>query len=149
MCLDSNALETGALIKEYRKKKGLTQGELGEKVGVTASAIMRYEQGKRGLNLETINRIASALDVDPYCLMSFEMANKPFMDSVNASYRVTMALDQMTIEGKLKVADYAEDILPRYRAEPRQEAGGPTPAPSEGKDTTPAAPGAESPEDGG
>ena len=41
----------------------------------------------------------------------------------------------MTEEGRGKVADYAEDILPRYRAETAPQS--PLP-PSEGTDTTPA-----------
>lgn len=40
--------------------------------------------------------------------------------------RLDVAMAQMTLEGQNKVADYAEDILPRYR---RQEAP-PPPTPT-------------------
>lgn len=48
--------------------------------------------------------------------------------------RINTALDQMTPEGQSRVADYVEDILPRYRASTAPES---TPAPTEGQDTTP------------
>lgn len=60
--------------------------------------------------------------------------------------RTNVALDQMTQEGQDKVADYAEDILPRYRAETPPP---PPPASPEGKDTVPPSPPPESPENGG
>ena len=54
-------------------------------------------------------------------------------------------MEQMTEEGCCKVADYAEDILPRYRAETAPES---TPAAQEGTDTTPTADGPETPPEG-
>lgn len=59
--------------------------------------------------------------------------------------RTNNAFDQMTAEGQNKVADYAEDILPRYR---RQEAAEPIPRESESKDTTPPEPPPETPPEG-
>lgn len=60
--------------------------------------------------------------------------------------RAISALEQMNEQGQSKVADYAEDILPRYRAEPAPEA----PPPSEGTEPTPApdTPGMEKPTGG-
>ena len=37
----------GKRIREIRKEKGLTQGELGEKVGLIANRIQQYENGAR------------------------------------------------------------------------------------------------------
>lgn len=47
--------------------------------------------------------------------------------------------------GKRKIADYAEDILPRYR---RQDAPQPPAEPQEGKDTTPPSDAPETPPEG-
>jgi len=55
--------EIGQLIKRTRKKKGFTQKELGEKMGVSESAINRLESGERSLNIQTLNRVAEALMV--------------------------------------------------------------------------------------
>lgn len=52
--------------------------------------------------------------------------------------RANVAMEQMTEDGRRRVADYAEDILPRYKAAGNpQEAAESTSAPPEGKDTTP------------
>ena len=48
--------------------------------------------------------------------------------------RVVKAVEQMNVEGRSKVADYAEDILPRYRTETASQ---PAQEPQEGTDTTP------------
>ena len=66
-------------------------------------------------------------------------------DVFGAQARANKAMEQMTEEGCCKVADYAEDILPRYRAETAPES---TPPPSEGNDTTPAPDAPETPPEG-
>lgn len=59
--------------------------------------------------------------------------------------RAVRSMEQMTEEGRSKVADYAEDILPRYRAETPPQS---PPEPQEGTDTTPPPEGAEGPGEG-
>ena len=48
-------------LKELRLKKGLTQTELGEKVGVKQSTFTNWENGKREPNFETLLKLASIL----------------------------------------------------------------------------------------
>lgn len=45
-----------------RKKAGLTQGELAEKVGVKRLTIWAYESGRRKPNQEMLERLAVALN---------------------------------------------------------------------------------------
>ena len=56
-------LEMSLRIRELRQKQGLTMKELAEKVGVTEQAISQYERNIRKPNIETLNKIASALNV--------------------------------------------------------------------------------------
>ena len=56
-------MSIGENIKYIRKSKGLTQKELAEKIGVTDSAITKYEKGDREPNWKTLNKIAEALGV--------------------------------------------------------------------------------------
>lgn len=52
------------LIKQYRKKKGLTQEALAEQVGVNYRSLQDYEQGHKKLssaNGDTLLRLATAL----------------------------------------------------------------------------------------
>lgn len=58
-------------IKRFRKERGLTQEQLGTAIGITGVAIMRYEKGQRTPDLDTIEKIASALGVAPFDLMGF------------------------------------------------------------------------------
>ena len=57
-------MEVGALIKEARIAKGLTQEELGKLVGVQKSAIAKYENG-RVVNIKrsTLQKLATALNL--------------------------------------------------------------------------------------
>ena len=54
--------EIGALFLKRRKELGLTQEQLGEKVGVTKSEISKIEKG-RGITFATINKLSEALGV--------------------------------------------------------------------------------------
>lgn len=55
----------GEKIKSFRKQKKLTQDQLGQLVDLSGVAIMRYEKGQREPNRETIEKIATALEVTP------------------------------------------------------------------------------------
>jgi transcriptional regulator with XRE-family HTH domain len=51
-------------VAEQRQAKGLSQRELAEIVGTTQSAIARLERGGRPPRIDTLLRIADALDCD-------------------------------------------------------------------------------------
>lgn len=50
-------------IKEFRKKQGLTQQELADKLNVTKSTICRYENNERDIKITTLKQIAKALNI--------------------------------------------------------------------------------------
>lgn len=56
-------------IKKMRKVKGLTQGELGEKIGVKHNTIAGYESGRTEPSLETLQAIAEELGVSMEVLL--------------------------------------------------------------------------------
>jgi len=49
-------------IRELRKKSGLTQAELAEKLKISASAVGMYEQGRREPDNQTLSKICRILD---------------------------------------------------------------------------------------
>lgn len=51
----------GAYIAQKRRERGLTQDELGEKLGVTGKAVSKWERGLSMPPIETVNSIASVL----------------------------------------------------------------------------------------
>ena len=49
-------------VVKLRKKEGLSQKELAEKVDVSIDSVRRWEQGKRTPNIAVLNKLATALN---------------------------------------------------------------------------------------
>ncbi len=64
-------MTTGEKIRYFRKLRGLYQGELGEKIGVSEGAIRHYEADFRTPKQPQINTIAEALDISPMALKDY------------------------------------------------------------------------------
>lgn len=113
----------GERIKEKRKAARFTQKELAERAGTATGTIQQYELGKRQPRLEQLRRIALALNtsvselVEPGYWDTLTPEDEKDMFGPDGQQRVITALKQMTQAGVEKVADYAEDILPRYKKE--------------------------------
>lgn len=56
----------GERIKMARNRAGLTQKELGERMGVSGTMIAMYETDSRNPKVETIRKIAEALDIPTF-----------------------------------------------------------------------------------
>lgn len=63
-------MTTGELIKQARQDAKMTQKQLGEKCGIADSAIRKYESGRVVPKICTIKKIANALNVPWYKLLS-------------------------------------------------------------------------------
>lgn len=61
----------GKHIRKYRKRVGLTQERLAEKVHVSTTHIGLVETGKRRVSLKTLQKIASTLGVKAKDLLPF------------------------------------------------------------------------------
>lgn len=116
-------------------------------------------KGPDGLSPEDDAKISDLLSMDQFEIYNissdetknafwnilFESDAIPKFQLESNRERIDHILNQMSDEGQQKVADYAEDILPRYRAETTPES---TPAPPEGKDTTPPPDALQRPQEG-
>ena len=78
-------MEIGQSIQEARKKAKLTQKELAEKVGIATITIQQYERGVRTPKIETIQKIAQALNIDVGVLYGIEV-NKGNPQYLNRLY---------------------------------------------------------------
>lgn len=65
----------GARLKVFRVRAGLSQADLGARLGRSASAINRYETGQRRLPAEDLIRLAELLDVSPEDLLGVPSRN--------------------------------------------------------------------------
>ena len=150
-------MTAGQRIKAARKKAGLTQKELGEKLGITYQTLAQWENDLRNPKYDTLQRIAAALDVPVPELMGLEQIDQytsgkearpevyrkieeNYQRHHGAQARANKAMEQMNEEGRSKVADYAEDILPRYQASQALS------SPQVGTDTVPLQDGSEKPQ---
>jgi UDP-N-acetylglucosamine 1-carboxyvinyltransferase len=64
LCFVSDAYlqQIGALVRDARKQRGLTQAQLADALQTSQSAVARIEQGKQNVSLEILARIGTALD---------------------------------------------------------------------------------------
>lgn len=81
-------MNTGELIREYRRSKNLTQKQLADRVELSEQAIRMYELGKREPNADVIKRIGKALDVAPESLHGIEF------ESAREALELLFALDE-------------------------------------------------------
>ncbi len=51
-------------VKSWRLKRGYTQKDLAEKIGVTYQIVLQYEKGTRKISIEKLYAIAKVLSVD-------------------------------------------------------------------------------------
>jgi DNA-binding XRE family transcriptional regulator len=60
--LEKKKLEVSLAISDLRRKKKISQAELAKRIGVKQSAVGRIEAGEQNLTIDTLQKIASALN---------------------------------------------------------------------------------------
>lgn len=103
-----NQMTIGELIRDARKKKGLTQKELGERLEVSDVSIAQWENGIRNPRFETRQKLAKALDIDIVELMS-ETEKQDYFDLFGTdAERVGFALVKLKERMEVKVRELRE-----------------------------------------
>ena len=107
----------GNNIKKMREKIGMTQAELGEKIGVSGVAIMRYEKDLREPNINTLQKIASALDVPVTQLLPLDETEKedPSTPSIDDAEAVSYTHLDVYKRQLPKMIGIVADKLPLFR----------------------------------
>ena len=77
----------GERIKAARKKAGLTQKQLGEKMGISYQAVAQWENDLRNPKIETLRAIANALGV-------------PVSDLTGTVNEIASRMDQQALQAK-------------------------------------------------
>ena len=117
-------------IKELRTLSGMSQEELGRRIGVQRAAINKYEMGSvTNIPITTIEKIASVFDVSPTYIMGWnETHSNPLsaevkvIQGVKAFYgedavELLEGYTTMTGMGQRKVLRYLDDMHKLYRKE--------------------------------
>ena len=72
---ETAGFRVGRRIRTIRNEEGLSQRELGDKVGLNANRVQQYENGARKPKLELCKQFAAALDVETNALLDPQVAN--------------------------------------------------------------------------
>jgi|LGVF01.2.fsa_nt_gb transcriptional regulator with XRE-family HTH domain len=94
----------GEKIKKIRKEKGLTQKELGELLGVSDTMIGKWEGNNRKPKIDTLRKIANALQIDFTELMD----NNQHEDLSEKTRDLTKKIRQLRVLKKLTQLELAE-----------------------------------------
>lgn len=108
-------MNIGDKIKKERLKKNITQSQLANYVNTSQSALAAYENGSKIPRLDTIQRIAAALDVPALSLLPSEITAGSVKLSPEDSELLSL-IEELSPEGKKKARDYMEDLakIPEY-----------------------------------
>lgn len=99
----------GRKIKEYRKKKNLTQAQLAELVNVDDKHISCIESGKNFPSADLIERLATSLDVEPKDLFEFYY----LQDTEDLKSDINIMLEQLNKEELTLAHKYIRTFLLR------------------------------------
>ena len=94
---------TGDRIKESRENQGLSKTKLAEKTGLTLSAISQFESGERDPSLESLKKLADALQVSADYIMGIkeEISDQ----NILATFR---GLQKMTEDDKKEMLNFMQ-----------------------------------------
>lgn len=92
-------LTVGERIRNARKKAGLTQVQLGEKLGVSGSMIGQYEKDLRKPKIETMDKIATALNCYVYDLFPGDATELEVLRILDDSKTKKNAIDLILSNG--------------------------------------------------
>lgn len=100
----------GSRLREVRKKRGLTQTELGELIGVGKSAICCYEKETRNPTLEAVIEMINVFGVSADYLLGTDYLIKTSNKDNNEVF-VAMTKEEVIFIEELKKNKLVYDIL--------------------------------------
>lgn len=100
----------GEIIAKIRKKRGLTQLELAEKIGITRTALSAYESGRVRLYDEMIARFALALNVSTDILLGLKKNDILVHDTNFKITKRVKELEALPLSEQKKILDHIKDL---------------------------------------
>ena len=101
-------MDVGHKIKELRIMKSLTQKELGQRMGISQQQIAQYENGKLNPKIETLQKIADALDIPRNLLFedldSTEKSELVKLDLINLIKTLNLEITDITDKKKVEAS---------------------------------------------
>lgn len=98
-------------IKERRNIMGLTQEELGQKLGLQKSAIAKYENGRvENIKRSVISNMAKILECSPCYLLDWEENKEELNDNIKKKGNMTIGnlIKQYRMENKISMDEFSK-----------------------------------------
>ena len=105
-------------MKNCREAKGISVGELSEKVNIAKQTLWAYERGERNPTPEVLCAIADALDVSLDMLVRGKEKNRPEGRSIDDMVKIFNGLSREELDVLLSLG-----ALLRYRREYPEQSG--------------------------
>jgi transcriptional regulator with XRE-family HTH domain len=103
----------GMRIQRLREKRGWSQIDLANKVGINNSVMSRIESGKRKIRADELQKIAAVLEVTPDQLLG-DVSSKNRTISENKKRRIMELYDQLP-EDQQRILDQMAEIMLREK----------------------------------
>lgn len=94
---------SGNILKSLRKEQKLTQKKLSELTGISQSALVKYENGTRGISKNVDIALSKALNVDS--LLKNEVENLSYMINRIIEYRDLNNLSNKNLANKIGISE--------------------------------------------
>ena len=94
----------GKILREFRVKKGLTQEQLSEKLGISLKYISRIENGNNGIKTQTLIKYINILGFTPNTIY------KDFIENKDVKYDIELAETICSLPKGKK--EFIKNILP-------------------------------------
>ena len=118
-------VQTGEVIKFFRKKFSMTQEELATKLRVNVSSVQKYESGAvQNLKIETIRLLCETFEVAPWVfIFPDEIHNEETILRSQLLSSEYLMIREVNTEGMRKVIEYFRDIhsIDKYKVNLSQQ----------------------------
>jgi transcriptional regulator with XRE-family HTH domain len=103
----------GKRLRQMRSEKGLTQAALAERADMIDTYLAGIERGERNIALETLQKIVTALEVEPIDAFRFgQLDLEEGLEEKRDSIRLLAAfLEERSLEEIMLVRKIAQDIM--------------------------------------
>lgn len=98
----AHSIRSGRLIREARIRHGLSQGELGRRIGMAQSAVSRIERDQHSPSLDTMEQILGAMGET--LLLRTVPLNQPLPEAGNQSIAELRRAGRLSAEERLTEA---------------------------------------------
>lgn len=110
--MDNYNYTIGKKIRFARNQREITQKELGSRCGIDEANIRKYELEKQKPRLDTLEKIASALEIDPSYFGTFNKTTDiTFFDKTKSFDERIAAFPDMMIDVLEKDVEWVEEAL--------------------------------------